>query len=68
MLIYDRILTFLGNTLGADPSTLTTASKTVVGAINEVATSIETEHNRIHISTVEPTDADGSNGDIWLIY
>lgn len=30
------ILKFLGNTLGADPSTLTTTNKTLVSAINEV--------------------------------
>lgn len=30
------LLAFLGNTLGANPNTLTTTSKTLVGAINEV--------------------------------
>lgn len=30
------LLNWIGNTIGANPSTLTTTSKTVVGAINEV--------------------------------
>ena len=55
------LLNWIGNTIGANPSTLPTTSKTLVGAITE-------EHNRIHISTTPPTTADGKDGDIWLIY
>ncbi len=32
------LLNWIGNTIGANPSTLTTTSKTLVGAINEVGT------------------------------
>ena len=55
------LLNWIGETIGADPSTLPTTSKTLVGALSE-------EHSRIHISTTTPTSADGNNGDIWLIY
>ena len=58
------ILTFIGNVIGANPSTLTTTSKTLVGSINE----INGVMRRIHVSTANPTTADGNNGDIWLKY
>lgn len=61
------LLNFLGETLGANPSTLKTSSKTLVGAINE-------DHDRIdgfrgiYVSTSAPTSGDGNNGDIWIMY
>lgn len=58
------LLNFLGETLGANPSTLKTSSKTLVGAINE-------DHDRIrdiYVSTSAPTSGDGDNGDIWIMY
>lgn len=55
------ILNFIGGVIGANPNTLTTTSKTIVGAINEV-------NGRIHISNAEPTSGDGNNGDIWITY
>lgn len=58
------LLNFLGNTLGANPNTLTTTSKTLVGSINEV----NAKNGTIHISTVAPTAGDGEDGDIWLQY
>ena len=60
------LLNWIGTTIGANPSTLTTTSKTIVGSINEVAASVTTEHNRIHISTSNP--AGGNDGDIWIKY
>lgn len=36
MNILSSLLNFIGLTIGADPNTLTTTSKTLVGAINEV--------------------------------
>lgn len=68
MNVLSSILYFIGTTIGANPSSLTTTSKTFVGAINEVAASVTTEHNRIHISTADPTAGDGSDGDIWIKY
>lgn len=62
------LLNWIGTTIGANPNTLSTTSKTIVGAINEVYTYIDTEHNRIHISTLDPSVSDGSNGDIWIKY
>lgn len=58
------LLTFIGNVIGANPSTLTTTSKTLVGSINE----INGVMRRIYVSTANPTTADGNNGDIWLKY
>lgn len=55
------LLNWIGNTIGANPNTLPTTSKTLVGALTE-------EHNRIHISTADPTSADGKDGDIWIKY
>lgn len=55
------LLNWIGETIGANPNTLPTSSKTLVGALTE-------EHNRIHIATTPPTTADGNDGDIWLIY
>lgn len=73
--ILSALFMFLGNTIGAAPSTLTTTSKTIVGAIKELKTNctvlsnqITAEHNRIHISTTVPTASDGEDGDIWLVY
>lgn len=65
------MLKFLGETLGANPSTLATTNKTIVGAINEDHATITADHARIRnitISTTAPTSADGSDGDIWLVY
>ena len=62
------LLNWIGETIGSNPNTLTTSSKTIVGSINEVAASVTTEHNRIHISTADPTSGDGNNGDIWIKY
>ena len=59
------ILNFLGVTLGANPNTLTTTNKTIIGAINEVDAAID---SRVHISTSVPTSGDGENGDVWLVY
>ena len=36
MTIIDKILTAIGNAIGANPSSLTTTNKTIVGAINEL--------------------------------
>lgn len=58
------LLNWIGNTIGANPSTLTTTSKTVVGAINEV----NAKGGAIHISTSDPTSSDGANGDVWIKY
>lgn len=55
------LLNFIGNTIGSNPQTLPTTSKTLVGAITE-------EHNRIHISTATPSASDGNDGDIWVTY
>lgn len=62
------LLKWIGNTIGANPNTLSTSSKTIVGSINEVAASVVTEHNRIHISTADPSAGDGNNGDVWIKY
>lgn len=43
------LLAFLGNTLGANPNTLTTTSKTIVGAINEVDADASTLMARAYI-------------------
>jgi hypothetical protein len=60
------MLKFLGETLGANPTTtLTTTDKTLVGSINEVDAKVD---SKIHISTTEPTAGDGVDGDIWLVY
>lgn len=37
---FSSILQWIGNTIGANPSTLSTESKTLVGSINELASSI----------------------------
>ena len=37
---FSSILQWIGNTIGANPNTLTTESKTLVGAINELTASI----------------------------
>ena len=42
MNILSSLLNFIGLTIGADPNTLTTTSKTFVGAINEVASDVTT--------------------------
>ena len=55
------LLNWIGETIGADPSTLPTTSKTLVGSLAE-------EHNRIHISTAAPTSGDGNDGDVWIQY
>lgn len=59
------MLKFLGETLGADPSTLTTTSKTLVGALNEVDAKMD---GKIYMSTVAPTAGEGNNGDLWIMY
>lgn len=58
------LLEWVGNTIGANPNTLTTSSKTIVGSINEV----NAKSGTIHLSTVDPTSGDGSNGDVWIKY
>lgn len=59
------ILKFLGNTLGADPSTLVTTDKTVIGSINEVGDAwlglVKTKTVSIDIST-------GNNTDVTYMY
>lgn len=69
------LFAFIGNTIGAAPSTLATTAKTLVGAINELKASITAvdnrvtaEHDRIHISTSSPTASDGADGDVWIKY
>lgn len=62
------LLNWIGTTIGANPNTLSTTSKTIVGAINEVDAAVDAERNRIHISTANPTAGDGENGDIWIKY
>lgn len=37
---FSSILQWIGNTIGANPSTLSTESKTLIGSINELASSI----------------------------
>lgn len=37
---FSSILQWIGNTIGANPNTLTTESKTLIGSINELASSI----------------------------
>lgn len=62
--VASAILEFIGSLIGADPETLSTTAKTLVGAINE-------DHARIrdiYASTTDPTDDQGSDGDIWLVY
>lgn len=66
MNILSKILLWIGNTIGANPNTLTTTSKTLVGAINELDVAVDTANSRIHISTEAPTASDGNNGDIWI--
>lgn len=68
MNILSQMLEGLANAIGASLETLTTTSKTLVGAINEIKASLTVEHERIHISTVDPTAADGNDGDIWIKY
>lgn len=58
------LLEWVGNTIGANPNTLTTSSKTIVGSINEV----NAKGGTIHLSTVDPTSGDGANGDVWIKY
>ena len=69
--VASSMLEFLCGIVGADPSTLATTAKTIVGAINEDHATLTADHDRIRnitISTTAPTSADGSNGDIWIVY
>ena len=38
------------------------------GNMNNIEDGIEEALNKIHISTLEPTTADGEDGDIWIVY
>ena len=58
------LLNWIGNTIGANPNTLTTTHKTIVGAINEV----DAKGGRIYISTSDPSAGVGNDGDIWIKY
>lgn len=46
----------------------------VAGAKNEATTSLNSHkntaniHRAIYISTVSPTNTDGKNGDVWIVY
>ena len=36
--------------------------------MNNIEDGIQEALNKIHISTLEPTTADGEDGDIWIVY
>lgn len=44
------LLNWIGNTIGANPNTLTTASKKIIGAINEVDSKVDTVDNKVDAS------------------
>lgn len=53
---FSSILQWIGNTIGANPSTLSTESKTLVGSINELASSIAAltrKLSKIQVITVD---------------
>ena len=58
------LLNWIGTTIGANPNTLSTTSKTIIGAINEV----DAKGGKIYISTSDPTSGVGNDGDIWIKY
>jgi hypothetical protein len=52
------LLYFIGTTIGANPNSLTTSSKTFVGAINEV-------NSRIHYLNLDTTATSGTDKEIY---
>ena len=64
------MLKFLGNTLGANPSTLGTTSKTLVGAINEVAArpALGGTGTVVRAITATKTDVQVAGGDSAVVY
>lgn len=60
MNIISSLLNWIGNTIGANPNTLTTTSKTLVGAINENASDIS-DVSTIQSGTLKASDWAASN-------
>ena len=52
------LFAWIGNVIGANPNTMTTSSKTVVGAVNEIAGTVSDIGNRAHI-------VDSGESGIW---
>lgn len=54
------LLKFIGDTMGAAPSTLTTTAKTLVGAINEVDSDIDDVESSLKTLVLTKTGVSGS--------